>query len=329
MELALYIADLARLLDVEQTLRFVDHREIPTEVSAVLSLGDVGMREYLGNLAGIEWLESFCAQGAEVSRLYFGQEFCEHLIPRVDELETAYYFARQVGWDFTYMTGCVTDAGLDQVLANLEFVAAQTPAAEVVVNDWGVLSVLAREFPGLQPVLGRLLVKQMRLARFTGNEASPPPISLNGLETSEKDIRTNQIRALRGLNLTVPEYRQELARLGVRRIDIDMAPQGVELPADKWGFAVGCYFPWGYVCGGRNCLTAGTVDPAREFVVVDKPCPRPCREVNKVSQRLHLKETMAQRGNTVFVLHTESATAYLEGESAVDRIVFEPYIPLS
>ena len=35
-------------------------------------------------------------------------------------------------------------------------------ATEVVVNDWGVLRLVRREFPGLRPVLGRLMNKMMR-----------------------------------------------------------------------------------------------------------------------------------------------------------------------
>ncbi len=44
------------------------------------------------------------------SRLYFGNEFCQHLLPSVLEMEEALNFIGAL--DFTFVTPYVTDEGL-------------------------------------------------------------------------------------------------------------------------------------------------------------------------------------------------------------------------
>lgn len=325
MELAVYFANLEDVFDVEEVLRTFAADRIPEFVKAVIFPDDVNSAEYERHLQAVAWLESVRAGGAELSRLYFGQEFCQYLIPRPEDVEQACHFARQLGWAFTYVTGYVTDSGLTRIAANLDVLAAMGFPIEVVVNDWGVLELLNHEHPWARPVLGRLLVKQLRFGRYTH---ALPPINPNGIEASVEDIRRNQVDSFRALNLSIPVYREHLQSAGVRRVDLDIVPQAVELPADAWGFAISCYFPWGYLTGGRNCLTAGMVEPEREFVVLGTPCSQPCRQFNRSGLTSNFSETVIQRGNSVFLYHEADPRPYVEAELPIDRIVFEPYIPL-
>ena len=323
MELACYFANIEHLSGIEEALRPLDSDAIP---EAMLNLihHNVNLREYSTNLEALAQLEELGPKITQASRLYFGQEFCEHLIPDPEELETAYSFCRQLGWDLTYVTGCLTEPGLSRVIANLECLSRQDEDCEVVVNDWGLLSVIARDFARLQPVLGRLLVKQLRLAE----SVSWPAICMNEISASEQDIRAGQARALQRLNCSIAEYRQELRRLGVGRFELDIVPQSVDLGTDAWGFGVSCYYPWGYVTGGRNCSTAAITDARRKFNVLAEPCPRPCQQLNRAMPTPTLPGPTVQRGNTIFIFHPALAERYLTGQIPVDRIVFEPYIPI-
>lgn len=328
MELAIYFANTTQLDDLDEALRNVDTTNIPSYVSTVIFGGDTSSREYYGNLIALKWLEGYMAdRGLSISRLYFGQEFCQHLIPDPEELLQAYYHARQLGWEFTYTTGACTDEGLEKQMRNLAVLAEQEGEIEVVVNDWGLLRQLRRHFPSLVPVQGRLLHKQMRLSRFTTYK-SPPPVNMSGLATPEEDIRRQQLAAVRDTSLADPEYRQELLELGFVRAEVDMTPQGLNFPVQPDGLATSTYYPWGYAAGGRNCLTASVLDPVREYVVVDGPCPRPCQRNNKCTIKLYGDEILIQRGNSVFAFHTEYAAPYMNGQYPIDRIVFEPYIPI-
>jgi hypothetical protein len=326
MELALYVSNVDDLRSIEQGLRRIDFWNAPKFIFEIMFGNDSSTAEYFGNLAAAEWLENYLASDHDsFSRLYFGQEFCENLIPSSDVLQEVVAFAHDLQLSFTYVTGYVTDAGLAATRRNLASLAKQAPGSEVVFNDWGVLTVLAEEFPSLVPVLGRLLIKQQRMARFT---TTPPPVNLRGINATETVVRAGQQEALRALNLSIPEYRERLEGLGVRRFDLDIVPQGVELPADVWGLEASCYYPWGYVTGSRNCLTAGVLEAERSFVVTDSRCAAPCRRFNRATKVLQFPQATVQRGNSVFIYHTDYAAPYLQGQIPVDRIVFEPWIPL-
>jgi len=333
MEFAGYFPSLERLDEIDEALYPIDPEAVTAKLRTILfandsSADDTSLHEYYGNLLALARLAKCMGAEGHFSRLYFGQELCEYLIPDVGAVEKAFYHARQLGWQFTYVTGAVTELALGQVKVNLQRLAALAAETEVVVNDWGVLAVIARDFPSLRPVLGRLLVKQMRLARFSAR-SQPPPTNRAEIDTPAKEIQGQQISALAGLSLGIPAYRAELARLGVARVDLDIAPQGVTLPPDTWGLKVGCYFPWSYVSGGRNCLTASVADPERQHVVLDKPCPGPCRKLNRSSLQPYRPDAIVQRGNSVFVFHADRANPYLDGNYPIDRVVFEPYIPLA
>ena len=329
MELAIYFANLKQLLDLDEALRPLDPDSIPSFISTLVFNNDTSSREYYANLVAIQWFEEHTSRtGDALSRLYFGQEFCEHLIPSPDDLTQAYYYCRQLGWDFTYVSSFCTDEALARQEQNLAVLAdMDDDDIEVVVNDWGLLRLMQRQFPQLDPVLGRLLSKQKRLGRYT-TVNSLWPINRNGLETPEEDLRQNQLAALRDTSLTSPDYRRELCELGFARVDVDIVPEGLNLPDEPDGLETSCYYPWGYMAGGRNCLTAGVLDPQREFVVVDGPCPRPCQRYNKAAVRLHGEEILIQRGNSVFAFHTEYSSPYMTGVYPISRIVLQPYIPI-
>jgi len=161
MELALYFANMDRLAGIEDALRPFEAESIHPFVSSVLFPDAMNSREYMGNMAALKRLEDYVSPIEEASRLYFGQEFCEHLIPSPEELRQAVYFARQLGWAFTYVTGYLTRDGITRTRANLDALV-ELEGEEVVVNDRGLLSVLRRDYPSLTPVMGRLLVRQTR-----------------------------------------------------------------------------------------------------------------------------------------------------------------------
>ena len=327
MELAVYFADLEHLFDLDEALRPIDTDSIPSAIETIMFSENASAKEYYGNLMALHWLEVFTSKGDEIGRLYFGQEFCEHLIPSPDEVEQAYFFARQLEWEFTYVTGYVTDAGLEKIRKNLSRLAGHGHSGEVVVNDWGVLRLLRREFPAMQPVLWRLQTKQTRLARFS-SPRTPPPVYMAGIEASEESIRRNQIAAYRDISLANPSFRAFLREEGVVGADLDMTPTGVTGPEGGWGLTLGFYFPWGYVASGRNCPTAGVLRPRRSHVVTDGGCPRYCRRFNLSRDLPHYPEMTMQRGNALFVFHGEYATPWFDGRIPYDRFIFEPYIPL-
>jgi len=70
------------------------------------------------------------------------------------------------------------------------------------------------------------------------------------------------------------------------------------------------------------------LEPARNYVVTGSPCPAPCRKLDRAAKALNFPQATVQRGNSVFIYNTDYAARYWRGEIPVDRIVFEPWIPL-
>src|SRR5260370_35520538 len=95
------------------------------------------------------------------TRIAYGTEFCENLIPSRESLRAVVDSTRPL----TFLTPYAGDEGIAQIRALLPELP---PATEVVFNDWGVRRMLRREFPHLVPVQGRLLNKSLRAPRVTG-----------------------------------------------------------------------------------------------------------------------------------------------------------------
>ena len=264
--------------------------------------------------------------GTKPARIYFGNEFCQERVPEKVELEASCSAIREAGLPLSFVTPPVNDRGCGILLKRLTDLQIWFPGSEVVVNDWGVLAMATREFSNVKPVLGRLMVRQQRMARFARRRL--PPVNTKQIQTPAETLRASQLEALRRVNLSCAEYRHRLRALGVRRVDIDIVPQGIEMPKDAWGFGVGCYYPWTYITGGRNCLTGALADQLREHVVVDGRCPKPCRELNRSKVNDLVGMEIAQRGNSVFLANYKFAEPYLSGLVPVDRLILEPYIPI-
>ncbi len=331
MEYCLYFSDLSLLAQLDSLFDTLDAEALPTPLKATV-LENPNAAEYTGHLAAVERLQSLGVDFEAFSRFYFGQEFCEHRVPTPEELTQAYAFARQFGWNFSFVTGYAPMPAFERIHRDLDALArlaaeAEAPQPiEVIVNDWGVLRLLRRKFPQFRPVLGRLLTKQKRLGRFP--DRIPPPY-MEEIDTAPDTILRNQGRAWRNLNFSIREWREFLKTQGIERIDIDMVPQGAALLPEQWGLRFGTYYPWAYLTAARNCPTAGLFEPERTFVPMDRPCPQPCRSVNvNLFNLARDPAAIVQRGVVVVTFNDAFAKPYLSGDIPVDRIVFEPFIPL-
>ena len=99
----------------------------------------------------------------DIDRIYFGNEFCENLIPTISTLKKIYLSAKVQNKKFTFVTPFVTEYGLKRLSEIFLWLKKRETECEIVVNDWGVLEYLHRELKGyFELSLGRLLVRQQR-----------------------------------------------------------------------------------------------------------------------------------------------------------------------
>lgn len=258
------------------------------------------------------------------SRIYFGNEFCQHLIPPLSFLDRIYTAAQEEGLSFTLLTPYVTDEGMERLRPLFEFLADREERAEVVINDWGALRLLRREFPRLIPVLGRLMNKMLRdplaAAYYSLHALTPKPTQF----------------ALRRSNLTVPIYQAFLKRSGIRIVEVDNVVQGIDMDFDQSGFASAFYVPYGFIATGRICLFASLSQPKEKKFTVSTICSKECQR--------HYAECSYNeppfKGNSFALLHRGNTVFYSQGKSllrsalrhaeakGIKRIIYQPQIPI-
>ena len=259
-----------------------------------------------------------------LARIYYGPEFCEHLLPSPERLRRVLAAALDAGGlPVTLLLPWATDAGLARIrplLAVLEEKAG--PGAEAVVNDWGVLRLIRREFPGLTPVLGRLMNKMMRDPRVAPFYSAGP---------------AEARKALSGSSARLPTYQRFLLDSGVRRLELDPLLQGIDQDLAGTGLRSTLWLPFGYAASGRICLSGSLHLPRADKFRYDLPCRHECQEhsVELRNSRSPFAESrdlvLWQRGNTVFYPVTgKPLEDALDGLARIgaDRLVLQLDLPM-
>jgi len=295
--------------------------EIRSDLSALdVSSFDIGSK--LTPVVDLTWRlidEYFGA--VRFTRCAYGNEFCEHLIPSLPQLEPVLTAAGEREMGVTLLTPYVSDAGIEGLKPLFEMLS-QNGGSEVVFNDWGVLNLLRREFPDLKPVQGRLMNKSLRDPRVTGVYAA-------------SDAPAPALVSLRRSNLDCVSYTGFLSGLGVDSVELDNLPQGVDLSfAD--GVKASAYVPFGFISTSRICMAAGIHYDKRDKFQPGAPCHHECQThlleyaytntpFDNRDQKFYLK------GNSYFYVHTEAMLRGLFEQSRsglIDRIVFQPRMPM-
>jgi len=244
------------------------------------------------------------------SRIYFGNEFCERLIPSGRDLGFVLDFVERNSLDLTFVTPYVTEAGLDIVRPLLNELTGRRPESEVVFNDWGVFRILKNEYKDLEPVMGRLLTKIKRGPRLMNVLDQIP-------ETAEEYFKS--------LNLTVPILRQFLSKNKIRRVDLDNPLQGINLDfVENDGINISLYTPFTYVTTTRFCLVGSSDIPEKRELIGILPCKKECQKYTFYLSNPVMPVTLIRKGNTIF-FRNEKPPEDLE---KISRIVIEPEIVL-
>ena len=260
---------------------------------------------YATNVAGLRHYD------ASFSRLYFGNEFCQHLIPPANDLAQALDFASEHSLAFTLVTPYVTDEGLRMLEPHLREVENRKPGSEVVFNDWGTFQVLTEGHPNLEPVMGRLLHKMKRGPRFMNLTDILPESTVN---------------YFRSCSLDVPLYRRFLLAWGIRRVELDNLLQGISLDFSNSGMSGSLYLPYAYVTTTRLCLAASCDVSGREKEVGILPCQKECQKYTFQLRHPVMPLPLIRKGNTIFFKNENMPEQIAERN--INRIVVEPEVPL-
>ncbi len=243
------------------------------------------------------------------SRLYFGNEFCEQLIPSVAELDQVLDFASENSLDFAFVTPYLTENGLRRWEILLQVIAQKRPGSEVVFNDYGVLRILRSRYSGLEPVMGRLLNRMKRGPRL--------------MMVIDKLPQTT-VEYFRSSNLTVPALSKFLNDNGVRRVELDNVLQDFDFSLDD--LSASLYLPFAYVTTTRLCLVNSCDIPEREELIGVFPCQRECQKYTFYLRSEIMPVILIRKGNTIFFENSVLPDSI--EEMGITRIVTEPEIPM-
>ena len=247
----------------------------------------------------------------EFSRLYFGMEFCERLLPSPSQLKKALSFARENDLDFTMVTPYVTNSGLKKVENLIILLSELNPDSEIVFNDWGVFHFIKENDYPLKPVLGRLLNKMKRGPRIINIKEKIPATSFEYFMTP---------------NLSIPEIQEFLIKNGIKRVEFDNLIQGLNLKGISSELHLSLYLPFAYITTTRFCLMSSINNP-EEMKIGVLPCKKECQQYAFRLLNPVMTTPLIRKGNTIFLSNEQIPFELIRGKK-IDRIVVEPEMPL-
>jgi hypothetical protein len=244
--------------------------------------------------------------GAWVSRLapthlYFGSEFCEHLLPGKRTLQTGIELAQQHQLRFALLTPIASP----QVLRDLHnLLPLLPPHSEVIVNDWGVARLLREHFPKLKTCAGRILCRMIKDPRLGGPQWA---------SQCNHAIASSHFQAI-------------LSRLGLARLEIDVpifAPDGAFASAP---LPLGVHLPYAYVAKGRSCRPGSMSIEGSERFAPGRKCKKECLTLTATTTRPNQIDRWPTRhtGNTIYSRHTDEMLAAVQAACEaghIDRLI--------
>lgn len=256
-----------------------------------------------------EWAAKFGLAGSagpdawetwRLSRVHFGNEFCERLLPSRSVLASVINLISDAGMSLSFVTPMLSDDGLD---ATDQLLAALPDHSEVVANDWGLIHRVQRCFPRLRLSVGRLLNRALKEPR------APSALFMK----------------LGGHGFMNPGFEGLLRRFGLSRLEIDVPPFATSQDLRAPGHRVSLHVPFGFATVGRICRIGSTHQPPGRKFATGHNCARECLAYAASMESPRDSEIRVfQRGNTIFYRHTPAMTAVVADAIAagfVDRVI--------
>jgi len=244
------------------------------------------------------------------TRLYFGNEFCQKLIPTKGDLDYIINFVKKNNIKLSFATPYVTDEGIERLEPLLELLNEKLPESEVIINDYGTLELMQEKKLELKPVLGRLLTKQKRGPRIINIMDKLPKPAIEHFKKSNAEVLI---------------FQEFLVKNGFERVELDNLLQGVEDDFSESKIKASLYYPYAYVTTTRFCLTA--ICDKKDAVPGIYPCKKECLKYGpfKLTNK-NMPIPLLLKGNTQF-FENKKLPRGLE-ERGINRLVYEPELPV-
>jgi glycosyltransferase involved in cell wall biosynthesis len=261
------------------------------------------------------------------SRVYFGTEFCQKLIPARQSVEYLLNCTKKIKVAFTFVTPFVTDKGLERLRDIFLLLKKEQDLIEVVVNDWGVLRLINQEFRQLKPVLGRLMFRLKRDPRIptlineTQKSVRFKDASGNTVVVLPKRIPEALKEAYCKTNIDFDEVSEFLLSNRINRVEVDNLLQGLSLDLPK-KISGSVYFPFGYLTVTRYCpVSVNSHGKTR----IGK-CNRECQKYFWKMRSSCIPKILYRKGNAQFYKNSKLSIKQWE-EMGINRLIYEFSLP--
>lgn len=232
-------------------------------------------------------------------RIYYGNEFCENLIPKKEDVIKLVKFLDKRGIALTFFTPFCTDSGISKLA---KIIPVLPNGAEIVLSDFGTLRLLKNiKHKTFNLIWGRLLVKYKRDPRIGHLKAS---------NKAGEFLKTS--------NINEKDFQKFILNEGIKRIEIDNSFQGYNYKLDK-SISTSLYYPYIYITSTTKCIFKKNSSLS--------VCNLGCKKSIMIS---HIKEfpvDIITQGNTEFYRNDRIPGRGHLSRLNVDRIVYFPEIP--
>lgn len=264
----------------------------------------------------------------EINRIYFGNEFCDNLIPSINDIQTVYNYCIEKALGFSLVFPYVTQEKMRKVEDILDYILEHQINMEIVCNDWGCVYLVHERCPKQKIILGRLLDKMYKDVRI-------------GENSYHSIFEENSLRYLKNTNAFCESNIEFLKKYNINRVELDCPPQGLALQGAKGinDINVSLYTNFGFIATGRMCMMRFLDAEGVPKFSLENECGRKCQVWNqkmKKNKNIYacndsnfMTDTMElyRKGNTIFYL-TDNVEKILENNIQIDREIYQLCIPM-
>lgn len=252
-----------------------------------------------------------------ISRIYFGNEFCENKLPSVDDIELTMSFCINNGIGFTLLLPPMSTKNILGFTLLLEKLASLY-SFEVVCNSWGTIESL-HSLNGISLIMGRLLnkIKHDPFISWPMDES----IMKYKIRYSFPNADQGAIAAyFQQSNIGNEYFDSLLAKYNIERVETDLQYQNF----GSCTLSKSLYFPIQYVTSGRYCLWSGLaeIDKHNKFRPLND-CVKPCSQYFSLLKSYDSNLKLYSHGNAVFVKRKITGCEV----EVYDRYIFEESLP--
>lgn len=249
-----------------------------------------------------------------VKYIYYGNSFCQYKLPNLQELKKMVDFCNNNKLKLVLVTPPLTSYGIKLCKKFLEYFISINANYEIVINDFGMISLINELQYNGNIILGRLLDKTVRDYRFTDLE--------------EQNYYTqNGFEYFTSLSSTSNSFSDLLFDNNIQRIEYDCSQHTFnDNPAFKYDYI----FPTEYITTGRICMFKLSEQNETNMFELNDVCAKYCNKTiqllsqpvnycksNLSGERIRNMDTI-RYGNTIFNINNK-----MNISQYVDRVVLD------